>query len=714
MKEVIPKLKKIKFSKFKKLLFTVKAKYKKETKNDKEYRKIKSRGIFGNIGIKIIIQITILVIVICCTLGSIAYYNSSKALKDSISTTFQNRAEDGSKIVAAMIEKEIKSLNVLATRPDIQSMDFNIQKPVLITEAERMDYIKLSILDNSGIVHFTNGINNKVDLSSESKNIKYLKNAMLGKASISDPIKTIDGENILSIAAPIKSNSGEILGVILADFSLSKLNVIVQKTKVGEEGFAFIINSEGTKVAHKDMNLVLEKDNDIQRAKKDNSLKKLSEIEMKMANKEYGYDTYSKDERSMIISYAPVPNTDWSLALVLPKGEVFKEVNHLRKDVVLATAGFIILGIIMSIAFAKDIKNPLIKMENYARKLAERNLSHRISIERKDEFAKTAIALNTGVDKLQKAIEIVKEESNKAFISAENTHKMINEVNLLLQQAQAASQEISAGMESSNFAVRDIIQKTGSVKFEVSNALINIKNGFEAAKKIKEKSNSIKDKTYESKDRIVNIYNTSKERLEKSINDAKVVNEVSKMAESILSISKQTNLLALNAAIEAARAGENGRGFAVVAQEIRKLAEEASMTVGDIQVLVKKVLYSVDELAESSENMLNTLEKETIKDYDEFINIGEEYKKDGDSIKNIIEKFTYTTDTVSISIEDIVNNMNEIGMSMDEAASASFKIGESIGEISYKNESITKESKENSASSYNLLAYMNKFTTVEN
>lgn len=91
----------------------------------------------------------------------------------------------------------------------------------------------------------------------------------------------------------------------------------------------------------------------------------------------------------------------------------------------------------------------------------------------------------------------------------------------------------------------------------------------------------------------------------------------------IKKITGQTNLLGLNASIEAARVGEKGRGFGVVADEIRKLAENSTSSLKQIETIlhtlkdvsdqISQVIGSIGEIAggqaEDAQKVAETVQK---------------------------------------------------------------------------------------------------------
>ncbi len=373
-----------------------------------------------------------------------------------------------------------------------------------------------------------------------------------------------------------------------------------------------------------------------------------------------------------------------------------------------------IIGILFSYLIRKSIIDQIKEVLIGASKLAEGNLNFKMNVTSNDEIGNTITALNNAIEKLNKNMNLIKDESDEILKSSKIADKMFSEVSLQVEQISAATEQISASMEETSAAAEEVTSMAITVKEEVNFTTKKAQEGLAVAANIHEKATTINEESIISRETTNKIYMETKLGLEKALKAISVVNQISEMAISIDQISKQTNLLALNAAIEAARVGEHGKGFAVVASEVKKLAEQSSSTVSEIRSKVNVVLNSVDKLTSSSQTMLDFVENDVLKDYDKLISVSNEYRNDGDVIKIMLEKFAETSQNVSESIEQITKAIEDVAISSNEVAKSSTQIASNISDVNDRNESISTESNNNAKSAMKLKELIQEFKLEDN
>lgn len=145
--------------------------------------------------------------------------------------------------------------------------------------------------------------------------------------------------------------------------------------------------------------------------------------------------------------------------------------------------------------------------------------------------------------------------------------------------------------------------------------------------------------------------------------------EIIQMVKLITDISDKTNLLAMNAAIEAAHAGESGKGFAVVAQEVRKLAEDSSISAQQITDHIKMMVNLVNDgvhLSEGAGTALHTVGVDVKQTSQLIEEVSAAMDEQTEGTKEVLDAVSSLMDS-TISIREITKEQQKKSITMNES-----------------------------------------------
>jgi len=364
----------------------------------------------------------------------------------------------------------------------------------------------------------------------------------------------------------------------------------------------------------------------------------------------------------------------------------YKENNVTYKSSLYSAIFVAALGLIIAIVFGTLISTMISRQANqvltFAKALGNGDLTQSININSKDEMGNLAKALNQAGSNVRKLISEIIDSASDISAGSEELSAITEEVSSKVEivsesteQIARGAQDLSATTEEVNASVQEISATTNEFASKAKDATISVNN-------IKKRAFDIKEKATKNIEEGNLIYNEKYSDIIKSIEEGKVVEEVKTMADSIGDIAAQTNLLALNAAIEAARAGEQGKGFAVVAEEVRKLAEQSSQTVLNIQNMVSQVEEAFDNLSQSGRGVLEYIVNNVKPSYELLMDTGVHYEKDSEFVRNMSEEIATSSKQMNEVIEQVNSAIQSVSTTAEESASGSEGVLSGINEIS--------------------------------
>lgn len=355
---------------------------------------------------------------------------------------------------------------------------------------------------------------------------------------------------MVTTAVPFYDDQGGLLGVTTGDIDLANLQKLVQETKAGKTGWAFLVDADGNYLsdpaADKIMKVNLKNDPNAS----------LAALGQSILSGDSGEASYQDANGSNRLYYKKVAETGWVTALVIPEKELQEPTRKLVLSLALCGAIAIAVMAAIIVFFSRYLKKQIGKANEMAGWIAALDLTHRIEVQTADEFGHMGHNLNGMTAKLKEIIgavsmhtHLVASTSEQLSASAEETSKATEQIADSVGQVASGTDTQAALVASSKEAITGITRQILSIAEGIdgvnegaSRTADKAKHGSRSVEEVTEHMKRIQSNVHQSTD-IVNELSTKSQ-------------EIGQMISLITTISSQTNLLALNASIEASRAGE--------------------------------------------------------------------------------------------------------------------------------------------------------------
>lgn len=268
---------------------------------------------------------------------------------------------------------------------------------------------------------------------------------------------------VASYCIPLRPNGRQIDGVLSADFSFNRLAEKVHSSECPfPSAYYMLLGTDGRYLIHPEENLLFKKT--IFSAIDSVQHPDLIELGHEMTAGKKGMTHVYLNNEQYHVCYAPVPGTQWSLALVCLDDEVLADYNHLVHIIIVIVVVGLLLIMVITVRLVRHNIKPINQLLLATQKIAEGNYDEMIQpTDRKDDVAQLQNAFAT----MQQSLVSLKKKN-------EETREAISKENEELEQAMRQTEE---SLNEKQMFIRNIthrIHKPLTFIEGLSNMLLNM------------------------------------------------------------------------------------------------------------------------------------------------------------------------------------------------------------------------------------------------
>jgi GAF domain-containing protein/HAMP domain-containing protein len=344
------------------------------------------------------IGLSVVVLLISQILQIIPTIQSQQAV---VASQQQLIAQEASKIVSGSIQEKFTVLETTIEVGNPVSADAEAQRTILgALIGLQPAFSQLALLDSNGrqvsqISRLASALSPQFKerikgdlLTQTSKGLRYISPVFIDE---------LTSEPLVIIAVPAKSIFGDFQGILAAELNLKFMWDLVDQLKVGESGYAYVVDKQGNLIAFGDTARVLSGENVGHISKVKEFIESLPSS-VNLAPRSISYTGLRGT--SVVGSYVPLGTPDWAVVIELPQAEAYQTVIQGIIRTTINILAMVILAGLAGYFVARRLAKPLIDLSNVAKEVAGGNLALQAKVTGPAEISLVATTFNTMISEL--------------------------------------------------------------------------------------------------------------------------------------------------------------------------------------------------------------------------------------------------------------------------------------------------------------------------
>ena len=343
----------------------------------------------------------------------------------------------------------------------------------------------------------------------------------------------------------------------------------------------------------------------------------------------------------------------------------------------------VIICVVLVLAFlyGTQIVKSLKEIQEFARHLAEGNLTWEVHVKAKNEIGLTGELLGAARRNTRKLLQDVTEVANGVSGALNNFDSAFNNMKGSIDETSTAVNSIAGNVSEQASSTDDATGEVSIMAERIERTDDEIKVLDDNAKDMKRLS----EQSMDTLNNLIKVNDRARENITAMANQTEATNKAAQQIEVaanlINEIADQTNLLALNASIEAARAGESGKGFAVVANEIGTLANQSASSVEEIRCVIKELIENTSKSVQIMKEMNQSVDVQ-VSSLSETYDIFKELYQELDNCVNAVQTIGIMTGEIENQRTNVTHSLDTLNNLAQDNAAVAEETSAKTGELS--------------------------------